>query len=173
MKQEIWVELFTGAEYKISNLGNVRRDRPPSTDHRPRKLPDSYPLKPNKTLAGYYQIHAHQKPYSIHREVARLFVPNPQNKPQVNHLNGNKLDNRAVNLGWTTPKENLDHAVKNGLIKTGANSKCAKPILDTATGVFYYGVEDAAKAFDMKKETLACKFAGIKKYTNNTTLIYA
>lgn len=56
-----------------------------------------------------------KKTYKLHREVAKAFVPNVNNLPQVNHKNGNKNDNRAANLEWVTNLENARHAVENGL----------------------------------------------------------
>ena len=64
---------------------------------------------------------------TIHRLVAEHFIPNPENKPQVNHIDGNKLNNHVSNLEWNTSQENVSHALKNGLYNvTGTNNPFSK-----------------------------------------------
>lgn len=85
-------------------------------------------MKPLIGKTGYYYVqlvdkNGIQKHRKNHRLVALTFIPNPENKPFVNHINGNKLDNRIENLEWCTASENNIHAVKLGLLKSTRGSK--------------------------------------------------
>lgn len=64
---------------------------------------------------GYRNVRLHGKVHSIHRLVAKAFCSNPDCKPYVNHIDGNKTNNNADNLEWVTASENSRHAVENGL----------------------------------------------------------
>lgn len=66
------------------------------------------------------------KAHYIHREVAKAFIPNPENKPEVNHINGDTDDNSVENLEWASEKENSNHAVDTGLTLTGEDCPWAK-----------------------------------------------
>lgn len=78
-----------------------------------------------KDNTGYERLYINGKRYRIHRFVAELFVPNPEHKLEVNHKDGNKLNNRADNLEWTTRSENQKHAYKIGLQKPSKKQKRA------------------------------------------------
>lgn len=77
---------------------------------------------------------------SIHRLVAEAFIPNPNNLPEVNHVDGNKLNNRVDNLEWVTKKQNLVHARDNGLLSiTKINMEIANKIRELyKTGEYSY-----------------------------------
>ena len=83
-------------------------------------------IKPQKNGKGYYRVGIGKKLLFVHRLVAEKYVPNPEEKPQVNHKDGDKTNNNADNLEWVTNQENRSHAMKNGLHLTGEKCSWAK-----------------------------------------------
>lgn len=79
-------------------------------------------MKPTKTKKGYLSIaltsrNKKRKTIMVHRLVSLAFIPNPENKPQINHIDCDKMNNHVSNLEWSTNGENQIHAFKNGLNK--------------------------------------------------------
>lgn len=115
--------------------------------------------------------------HSIHRLVAKAYLPNIENKAQVNHIDGNKFNNNLDNLEWVTASENGKHAYKLGLSKVSDyHKKCLierqnKIVLDTSNGIFYNSAKEAASIINMNASTLMSYLRGERK--NKTNLIYA
>jgi len=80
-------------------------------------------LKLSKSKTGYLVVNVRvgglRQPVYVHRLVAEAFIPNPDNKPFVNHKDGNKENNTLLNLEWVTDQENKEHAIATGLMLTG------------------------------------------------------
>jgi hypothetical protein len=100
-------------------------------------------IKPTIKNNGYVQVklfkNGERKYFNVHRLVAKCFIPNTENKKEVNHKDGNKQNNHASNLEWVTSRENQLHAFKLGLQKAprGKDSNCSIPINQyTKDGIF-------------------------------------
>lgn len=110
--QEIWKPLkdvvVFGDNYEVSNLGRVR--------HIKKRWRE---LKPTINSHGYQRVLLYLdgkcKTIKVHKLVALMFIPNPNNLPVINHKDGNKLNNEVANLEWVTYSENNQHAYDTGL----------------------------------------------------------
>lgn len=132
-EQELWKDIkgFEGI-YQVSNLGNIRSlDRKTNTAIKNQNyvVKKGKMIKPHVAM-GYYALSLSKGnkiiTQRVHKLVAQTFIPNPENKPCVNHKDGNKLNNRIDNLEWCSHKENAQHAHRTGLYSREQELKQAK-----------------------------------------------
>lgn len=109
-QQEIWADIPNFELYQVSNLGHVRsKEKIWYCGNGARRFKEAYELKYG-SCRGYKNVTLSQngkrKTITVHRLVAQVFIPNPELKPCIDHINRNILDNRVENLRWCTAKEN-------------------------------------------------------------------
>lgn len=135
-------------------------------------------LKKRKNSQGYLRVsiyrNGNRQRLFVHRIVARAFIPNPENKPEVNHKDGNPLNNHVLNLEWVTSSENKLHAYRTGLRgpspsfgeDNGLSKLTENDVNDIRTHASnsgrYYGRKKLAKKYGVSENT-------IKRVVNGST----
>ena len=161
MLEEIWkdIEGYTGL-YQVSSWGRVKNSRTGRV------------LKAGKTKKGYLQLclckNGIRKFYSVHRLVAQAFIPNPQNKPEVNHIDEDKENNYFENLEWVTRSENMNH----GTVILRASKTKSIPIICVETNIEYYGIRECARQMGLQQSTIGKVLKGELKTTGGYTFKY-
>jgi hypothetical protein len=135
-EKEVWADISNYDNYEVSNLGRVRNNKTGRI------------LKASKK-GGYYSLRlscSKPKNYFVHQLVAQAFIPNLENKPQVNHIDKNGLNNKVNNLEWVTNKENSIHRSNGAKQTTNQNLEIWR--IDIISGEKlqkYNSIEEASK----------------------------
>lgn len=180
---ENWKEIkgYEGI-YKVSDLGNIKSlSRKVKFNHHvtgvryERITKEKILVKRN--CKGYSIIGLSKKgvtkQFRVCRLVAKHFIKNIEEKPCVNHINGDKKNDSVSNLEWCTYKENMKHAKENGLTNhlSGINHYGCKELVCTKTNKKFISIKEGAKYTGFDQSTLSRMLRGV--YTNKTSLVYA
>lgn len=138
MNKEIWKDIDGFPNYEVSNHGQIRNK---TTNHILSPIPDK---------DGYLRVHLNtdKTVKRVHRLVAEAFILNPNNKSQVNHIDGDKTNNDETNLEWVTVGENNIHALKTGLRNN------SRPVRIVETGEIFGSIRECASAINAKEQNV-------------------
>lgn len=165
--QEIWKDIpgYYGL-YQASNMGRIK-------SMRYAKSSNEHVLSPSKEKKGYLKVQLQtgvkSKSWRVHRLVALTFIPNHQNFKEVNHKDGNKENNSLLNLEWCDRKQNINHAVLNGLYEPvfAAANKIRKPItainIQTNASTCFESIREACRTLEFDRAYVMRVLSGKNK----------
>lgn len=163
--KKVDVEAVSSAEnrYAVDREGNVYS--------LVRRFPKK--LRPVMNSDGYHKVSIHyvaqkRKLVSIHRMVAEAFIPMEEGKAFVNHKNGIKTDNRVENLEWVTSKENVNHAIKSGLLVPPYNDQGLRDESDAKAAVAK-ALRRKGVAYKEIAATLGCSLSTAHRYVHRAS----
>lgn len=157
----LWLDVpgYEG-RYQVSNDGAVRNAK-------------LHPLTTHESPKGYRKVwlstRGKLKCYSVHRLVASAFIPNPLELPEVNHINGDKADNRVENLEWCTISHNRRHSAYELQNESG---KPKRPVVCLNSGTEYPSVSEAARQTGSNKQNVTLCCQGKRKHTKGLAWAY-
>ena len=167
-ENEIWKDIL-GYEgyYQVSNYGRVKSIKRNTKNQFKyfERIKEPY-IGNNGYLCVVLYKDNKSKHFSIHRLVANAFVDNPNNLPQVNHIDCNKKNNKVNNLEWVTASDNMKHAIKNNLIKW-----IVKSVLQySKDGEFireWYSINEASRKLKIQHSNIISCCKGKRKTAGN------
>ena len=163
--KEVWkdIEGYEG-RYQVSNLGRVKR------------VTTGRILKSGKHTCGYLIVRLSKNGIvsnkKIHRLVAQAFIPNLDNKSQVNHIDENKTNNLASNLEWMTAKENLNYGTRTDRSSKTRSIAIIATNIKTGESTEFYGVSECARQLGLHQSNITSVLKGRLKQTSGYTFKY-
>ena len=163
--KEIWKDIkgYEGL-YQVSSFGRVKR------------VTTGRILKGSNDSIGYLLVILYKNNIGstkkIHRLVAEAFIPNPDNKPQVNHIDEDKTNNIVSNLEWMTAKENSNHGTRNGRVSRSKSIPIIAINIKTGESQEFYGTNECARQLGLSPSNISAVLKGRQKQTGGFTFKY-
>ena len=163
--KEIWKDIkeYEGL-YQVSNLGRVKR------------ITTGRVLKPLKHANGYLMVKLSKNSIvytkTVHRLVAEAFIPNPEHKSEINHIDENKTNNNVSNLEWMTRKENINHGTRTERMSKTQSIPIIATNIKTGESKEFYGARECARQLGLTHGNITSVLKGRYKQTGGYIFKY-